>query len=86
MSNKKAQLSDVMTWIIATIAIIGILIIFIYASTLFAQKTKAIHTQNLLLERDNTVDLLETKTRVVYSSATTSQKNLIDKWKMENES
>lgn len=80
MLNKKAQLSDVMTWIIATIAIIAILIIFVYASTILAQKTKVIKIKSLTLDLDKEVDLLETKTSLAYLSASSEQKNIIDNY------
>ena len=80
MLNKKAQISDVMTWIIATIAIIAILIIFVYASTILAQKTKVIKIKSLTLDLDKEVDLLETKTSLAYLSASSEQKNIIDNY------
>ncbi len=41
LKNKKAQTAETMTWIIATLVIIGILIIFVYLSVLVS-KTKVI--------------------------------------------
>ena len=80
MLNKKAQLSDVMTWIIATIAIIAILIIFVYASTILAQKTKIISVKSFNFDLEKEVDLLETKTSLAHSSASSEQKKIIDNY------
>lgn len=43
LNNKKAQTGEALTWIIATIIIIATLLIFVYASSLLAQKMKISH-------------------------------------------
>ena len=63
MLNKKAQISETMTWIIATIAIITILLIFIYASSILAEKEKVLHLfGKSSVQRDAAVDWLAVKT------------------------
>ncbi len=84
MLNKKAQISEVMTWVVATLVILSILIIFIYASSLLAQKTKVIKAKDLKIDLGKEVDLLETKNTIAYSSASQSEKNVIENWEEEN--
>ncbi len=85
MLNKKAQISEVMTWVVATLVILSILIIFIYASSLLAQKTKVIKAKDLKIDLGKEVDLLEIKNLIAYSSASQSEKNVIENWEEENE-
>jgi len=85
MLNKKAQVSEIMTWVIATIIILSILLLFVYASSLLAQKTKIIKAKNLKIDIGKEVDLLETKNLIAYNSASTTDKNIIRAWEEENE-
>lgn len=85
MLNKKAQVSEIMTWVVATIIILTILIVFIYASSLFAQKSKIVDAKNLKIDIGEEGDLLETKNLIAYSSASESEKNLIERWGKEDE-
>lgn len=41
--NKKAQLGETLTWIVATLVILGVLLIFIYASLVLA-KAKSLNS------------------------------------------
>ncbi|GAI63277.1 unnamed protein product, partial [marine sediment metagenome] len=41
--NKKAQIGETMTWVVATIIIIVILVISLYTTSLLAQTKKVIH-------------------------------------------
>jgi len=84
MLSKKAQISEVMTWVVATLVILSILIIFIYASSLLAQKTKVIKAKDLKIDLGKEVDLLEIKNLIAYSSASQSEKNVIENWEEEN--
>ncbi len=83
--KRKAQISEIMTWIIATIMILGILLLFIYASSFLAQKTKTIKAKDLKIDFEKEVDLLETKTSIAYGSASESERNIIERWREENE-
>ncbi len=85
MLNKKAQISEVMTWVVATLVILSILIIFIYASSLLAQKTKVLKAKDLKIDFGKEVDLLETKNTIAYSSALPSDKIIIENWRDKNE-
>ncbi len=50
--DKKAQIGETMTWVVATIVIIVILIISIYAASLLAQKNKIIRYKEYERESD----------------------------------
>lgn len=84
MLNKRAQVSEIMIWVIATIIILSILLVFVYASSLLAQKTKIIKAKDLKIDFEKEVDLLETKNLIAYSSASEAEKNIIRRWE-ENE-
>ncbi len=84
MLNKRAQISEIMTWIVATLIIISILIIFLYASTILAQKTKIVQIKNLKLDSGKGTDLLEIKNLIAYESASNEDKQIIENWKEKN--
>ena len=83
--KRKAQISEIMTWIVATIVILSILLIFVYASSLLAQKTKIVKAQDLKIDLAEEVNLLDTKTLITYNLASESAKSIIDRWRGENE-
>ncbi|MBU1129240.1 MAG: hypothetical protein KJ949_01255 [Nanoarchaeota archaeon] len=84
MLNKKAQLSETMTWIVATLVIIVILIIFIFISSSFA-KVKNLTTQDLKLSSEGEdVDLFEFKTELAYNLTSEENKKIIDNWRKQN--
>lgn len=86
MQNHKAQISDVMTWVVATIIIIVILVVFIYASSLLAQKTKIIKLKEVKMEiAEENMDWVEMKTSFAYSESSEQNKAIIDAWKTEQE-
>ncbi len=85
MLNKKAQVSEIMSWVIATIIIISILLLFVYASSLLAQKTKIVKVKSLKIDSEQEVDLIATKNLIAYSSASGSEKKIIEEWQEENE-
>lgn len=81
--NKKAQLSDVMSWIVATLVIIVVLVFFIYASSLLAQKSKVVGVtgDNLVSGEE---DYLESKTNIAHKISSQSQKEIIDSYLSAN--
>ena len=82
--NRKAQIGETMTWVIATIAIIVILILANYASFAYSQ-TKDLGGGRLKIERGD--DLLEMKTSLAHTLTNDKNKNAIDEWlERENES
>lgn len=85
--NKKSQVADTMTWIIATIIVVVILFIFILISSLLA-KTKSIESfTKKLFSSDGSeegVDWIGNKTSFAYG-IDPSNKVYINKWINENE-
>lgn len=52
--NKKAQVGETITWVVATIVIIGVMIIFLFISSLMAKlKSIGIGDLNPTLEKSN---------------------------------
>jgi len=85
MLNKKAQISETMVWIVATLIIIVILIVFIFISSSFA-KVKNLTIKDLKLSSEGEdIDLFETKTKIVYDLVSAEDKKIIDNWRKENE-
>ncbi|MCX6747046.1 MAG: hypothetical protein NTU63_02830 [Candidatus Pacearchaeota archaeon] len=74
--SKKAAVGATMSWIIATLVIIGILLIFIYVSILLS-KTKAINIGNLKTDSKE-YNTLELKTLFAHQLANNKNKGLID--------
>ncbi len=82
--NKKAQIGATMTWIIATLVIVGILLIFIYISVLMS-KTKAVSIGDLKADSDE-ADALALKTSFAHQLAGNKNKEVIDNFiKEKNE-
>ena len=82
--NKRGQLSEVMTWIIATIIILSILVIFIYASSALAKTTKILDVKTLEIDEEE-IDLLAVKTSVAYAIASEGEKEIINNRRENNE-
>jgi len=85
MLDRKGQIGEIMTWVVATIIIVVILILFVYASSVLAQKTKVIKVKGLKIDFKKDVDLLETKIEIVYSLSSDENKEIIDEWREANE-
>jgi len=81
--NKKAQIGTTIGWIVATIIIIGILLIFIYISLLMS-KVKAITLRDLSSE-GNKINILELKTSYAHHLANNRNKEIIDDFIKEND-
>ncbi|MFC1710554.1 hypothetical protein ACFLZJ_00110 [Nanoarchaeota archaeon] len=81
MLNKKAQVGETMTWIIATIAIIVILLLSLYASSVLG-KLKVVNSKDVNEE----IDRLGKKTALTYF-LDSSNKQIIQNWikEVENE-
>ncbi len=85
MSSKKAQISETMVWVVATLIIIVVLIVFIFISSSFA-KAKNLTIRDLKLSSEGEdVDLLETKTEIAYGLVSEENKKIIENWRKENE-
>ena len=83
--NRKAQVSDIMTWVVATIIILSILLLFVYASSLLAQKTKIIKAKDLKIDFEKEVDLLETKNLIASDLASENEGQIIRNWEEDKE-
>jgi len=79
--NKKAQLGETMTWVIATIVVIGILLIFTFISSAFAKSNGMIvDLKRVFSDEDLTqVNWIGDKTDLAYSINDNNKKN-IDEW------
>ena len=79
--NKRAQVGETITWIVATIIIIFILLVFIYASIVLG-KTKAVNPDKVKLktyDAENEITFIEAKT--LLAKKINSDNNLeIDSW------
>ena len=77
MKNKKAQVGESVTWIVATIILVVVLLIFIYASVVLS-KVKVFRI-NIQEDLDNSVDWIDSKTEMAYS-INDNGKNRIEGW------
>ena len=76
--NRKGQVGVTISWVIATIVIIGVLIIFIYISILMS-KVKMINIGNLEISgSEKKTELLAEKTSLAHQLANNRNKELID--------
>ena len=84
--NKKAQAGESLTWIIATLVIIAVLLAFIYIS-IGLGKSKAINPGRLSIKTESSVkntDWSGIKTLLAYT-INSQNKNKIDAWVNERE-
>jgi biopolymer transport protein ExbD len=77
MINKRGQVGESVTWIVATIVLIVILIIFIYASVVLS-KAKSFEV-SLKKGSEDSADWINSKTELAYSISS-SNKNRIQGW------
>jgi len=90
MSNnclrKRGQTSETITWIIATIIIIAILMVFIYASYALSKTKEIVRSVKGVFsgdEEEENAGWIKTKTLLAYE-IDDGNKALIDKWIGEN--
>jgi len=79
LTQKKAQIAETMTWIVATLIIIGTLIIFIYTSSILAEKTKIIGLKNSIFSKyEKNEDLIMEKSlSALFSIKDPSNKEIV---------
>ncbi len=83
--NKKAQVSDIVTWVVATVIIIVIMVVFIYLSSLLAQKTNVIKIKEIKIDfSGQDTDWTEMKTSFAYSKTSAENQQIIDSWGEEH--
>lgn len=80
--NKKAQIGETLTWIVATLIIIGILLIFIYASLALA-KSKSLnsikvreHANSLIGVGDD--DWIESKNEMAFIRSSENKQKVVN--------
>jgi len=81
--NKSGQVGETVSWIVATLIILAILLIFIWISVLMA-KVKTIGIGNIQTDSGTKVDLLAQKTSFANQLANNQNKEMIDNILKEN--
>jgi hypothetical protein len=76
MINKKGQVGESITWVVATIILIVVLIVFIYASIALA---KAKSLTPIKSDSEESADWVNSKTQIAYS-INSNNKNKIGEW------
>lgn len=85
--KKKGQVSDTMTWIIATLIIVVILLVFIWASSIISEARNVerfAKSRSLDEDSGEKIDWIGIKTSFAYE-INNQNKVSIDKWIKENE-
>jgi len=77
MKNKRGQVGESITWVVATIIVIVLLLIFIYASILLS-KTKSLKL-DVKANSEDSFDWINSKTQIAYS-INDNNKNKIEGW------
>jgi biopolymer transport protein ExbD len=77
LNNRKGQVGESITWVIATIVVIVLLIIFVYASIVLSEfKSLKVNSKKI---STGSVDWIDSKTQMAYSISP-SNKNKIQVW------
>lgn len=82
---KKAQVGETISWVIATLVIIGILMIFIYISVLMAESKKITNIELKISDSEEKINLLTEKSSLAHQLANNRNKEVIDNILDENE-
>jgi len=82
--GKRAQVGETMTWILATIVLVVLLLTFIYATSILADFKKVVNYKAQEVEIKSISDLIVTKTSLAYL-INDNNKNKINGWIKENE-
>jgi hypothetical protein len=75
--NKKAQMAETITWVVATVIIIFLLVLSIYFSSVLG-KGKSVDKENIKISQRNE-NWIEVKTSLAYGSNSENKEN-IDIW------
>ena len=84
LNNKRGQIGETMTWVVATIIVVVLLTIFIYASSALA-KTKNLSLTDLKISLDKTKDIVNTKSLFAYEKTSEEKKVLVKQWIDKND-
>ena len=82
LNSKKAQVGETVTWIVATIVLIAILLIFIFASSILA-KSKSLKV-NFKANSEEDASWIDSKTQMAYS-LNNANRNKIVTWISQKE-
>jgi hypothetical protein len=78
LKSKKAQTGETISWVVATLVIIGILILFVYISSTLA-KAKTVNFGDLKSDLSGKYLVLTEKTAIAYQLSGNENKGVIDK-------
>lgn len=84
LKNKRAQLGETMTWVIATIIVVVTLIVFIYVSSLL-KGIRDVKIPDLKLDSNSDVNWIQSKISFAHSLDEDKNKEFIDNWIKEAE-
>jgi len=72
--NKSGQLSDAMTWIVATLIIIVILVVFVFAANVIAESKSLPSLEEINLEdSEDKIDFIEMKNKFAFNQNSDNQ-------------
>ena len=81
--NKKAQVSDALTWVVATLVIVFLIVSSIYISSLMG-KSKSVEKQKISIPEENPINWISEKTEFAYG-INENNKNKIEVWISESD-
>jgi len=76
--NKKGAVGETITWVVATLIIIAILIIFLFLSSLLATKIKILNLDDVKSDVDEDSPVLAIKTALAHQIMINENRELID--------
>ncbi len=76
--NKKAQVSDALTWVVATLVIIFLIVSSIYVSSLMG-KSKTVEKQKIVISEEDSIDWIQEKTEFAFG-INANNKDKIEIW------
>jgi biopolymer transport protein ExbD len=79
MLNKRAQVGETMTWVVATVIILVMLVIFIYASSILAAKTAKVSLEAKTAEVDDSANWIEEKNGLALN-LNGNKKSFVENW------
>jgi len=77
--NKKAQIGETLTWGVATLIVIGILIVFLFFSSVLATKTKILNIDDVKSDVEEKSPVLSIKTALAHYIAEDRNSEIINK-------
>jgi hypothetical protein len=78
LKNKKAEIGETITWVVATLIIIAALIIFLFLSSLLA-KIKTIEIGDVKSDFEDDSHVLPRKTQIAHQILENKNREIIDK-------